>query len=411
MSHKKNILTTFALLLIPVFFLCLFIAPHKVNACNTSIDPSDPGASEALDNCLSQQRILDQQARDQSASNAAHAQALYQIQIKYFYTEDAIEKQIDARNASDSGYDQYRLTSVDCLMSMDIPSDPTTMDPNLFLLRIGNKVKCVNYLNSYVKKAVAIQTVQPAKSNDQVCSDKFGQSWKWDGTRGTNGGLNCGCKDGYTSQNGQCVSYDQSCSISYSNSTWDGKYCSCNSGYIWNDQKTGCIVAPIVPVKTNDQVCSSKFGENSNWDGTMDGNGLVNCRCKQGLIWNSDRTACIVQPPSGPVCNGKSWKACPAGQTFSCPSTGDPQCLLPTPQTDAAPKINETVILVQPKTAPPTIKEKKIVTSTSLLKPETPIVATSSVASTSADMVTQPASAPVTQKKGFWSWFRGLFWF
>lgn len=57
------------------------------------------------------------------------------------------------------------------------------------------------------------------------------------------------------------------------------------------------------------------------------------CQCVSGYGWNG--SACIAsqaQQPASPSitgrqCNGKSWGECPTGTTFSCPASGDPQCL------------------------------------------------------------------------------------
>lgn len=129
-------------------------------------------------------------------------------------------------------------------------------------------------------------------SNDQACSDKFGQNWKWAGTKNDTGGLNCGCKDGYTSKNGVCVSYDQSCNLSYPNTVFDKidsagiRICDCQNGYVWNDQRTSCIVAPVVD---HDKQCKEKW-PNSSLIGQY-------CDCGNGYQWNQDRTQCVVVTP------------------------------------------------------------------------------------------------------------------
>jgi hypothetical protein len=289
-------------LLYPAIIICcfLFVRPSVVRACDISVDPSDPGAAEALDNCLNAQRSADQISRDQQTTNSASAQANYQIKIKYFLSEDKIEKEIDAKNSSDSDYGLYKLGSVDCLKSSGIPTDPTTIDPNTFLNLIGNKEQCVNYLIQYLKKAAPVvfiqpKIVQPVKSNDQICSDKFGQNWKW------LSGTTCGCKDGYVYRNEQCITYDASCSLSFPNTRsinnvneTGGSTCDCITGYVWNEQKTSCIVAPIIPLKSNDQVCQGSFGLNSIWGGTKSDEGKLICDCATGYGWNDARTECVA---------------------------------------------------------------------------------------------------------------------
>lgn len=131
------------------------------------------------------------------------------------------------------------------------------------------------------------------------------------------------------------------------------------------------------------------------------------------LIKDCQKTTTMQVQQTAPAtvlqCNGKSWTVCPAGTTFTCPSTGDAQCLLPTPQTVTAQTTNQTVTQEQPKTAPPAIKAKTVVANTSLVKPKMHTVA-NPVASTSKD-ATQPTITPAPAKKGLWAWFKGLFGF
>ena len=129
--------------------------------------------------------------------------------------------------------------------------------------------------------------------------------------------------------------------------------------------------------------------------------GAIQCKCSSGYVWSSASSACVIQqnqqtaPTSVLQCNGKSWplNACPAGTTFACPPTGDAQCLQLTPQA----------------VAPPTTKAKSATVSASLTKQETPAVA--SPVTNTFKYVPQPTSTPVQAKRGFWSWFKGLFWF
>ena len=104
--------------------------------------------------------------------------------------------------------------------------------------------------------------ISTTKSNNQICQDSYGSNSSWNGTSGSNGGLNCDCKSGYT----------------------------------WNEQRTNCDIAPIVPIKTNDQSCQDSYGSNSNWSGTKSSTGGLNCGCKSGYQWNQERTQCIIVP-------------------------------------------------------------------------------------------------------------------
>lgn len=53
-------------------------------------------------------------------------------------------------------------------------------------------------------------------------------------------------------------------------------------------------VTPVVPVKTNDQVCIDKFGAHIKWDGIKDSKGLINCECESGYQASSDGSACVL---------------------------------------------------------------------------------------------------------------------
>jgi len=355
----------FTLLIASLF--CLFVAPYKVGAvCNTSINPSDPNAQAALDSCLRQQRAQDQAARDLQAINSTAAQALYQNQINYFYKLDAIEKQVDAKYVSDSSYDPYRLNSGDCTMSMDIPSDPTTMDPNVFLMRMVNKKNCVDYLIKYMgNHPINTQTQQP----QQNCTANAQYS---------NG--RCYCNDGYEVSGTTCITYNQSCQNKYGfNSYGDKNNCYCDSGYVWNEQRTNCI---LVPAKTNDQICSDKFGPNVSWDGTRNSNGGLSCDCKIGYQWDASQTECIVVPPAPVV------------------------LAHPVEQNIIPPVINKQPVNNPPpvETAPPIITEQKVGT-----EPPAPIVEIEQKADFIFGAPTvQINSEPVHKLKWYqkiWNWF------
>ena len=176
-------------------------------------------------------------------------------------------------------------------------------------------------------------------SNDQICIDSLGPNRKWDGTKNDAGGLSCGCKDGYAVKNGECVSYDQSCNITYPNTIFtkiddaNGKRtCDCKTGYVWNEQGTSCVVAPVVdrnkqcqekwpnssligqycdcggdyqwnqdrtqcvitPIKSDKQTCVEKYDEN--WDGFIDTEGRLQCSCKSGYQFDITSGKCAIVP-------------------------------------------------------------------------------------------------------------------
>lgn len=94
--------------------------------------------------------------------------------------------------------------------------------------------------------------------------------------------------------------------------------CKCNNGYEFNGSKcvfkntyinppvlssptisTSPIIPtkiPIVKPKSNDQICQSSYGVNSNWNGTKNDKGGLVCDCKGGYQWNQGQTGCILIP-------------------------------------------------------------------------------------------------------------------
>lgn len=69
----------------------------------------------------------------------------------------------------------------------------------------------------------------------------------------------CLCDDGFVSENGVCISYDQSCVNSFGSNSHGGKTkdsngyiisafddtCYCDAGYDWNSDRTACIVSSL----------------------------------------------------------------------------------------------------------------------------------------------------------------------
>jgi hypothetical protein len=95
------------------------------------------------------------------------------------------------------------------------------------------------------------------------------------------------------------------------------------------------------------------------------------------------------------VCNGKSWGACDAGSKFYCPSSGDPQCIM-----------NEAPVVTIPTT-------KNIQPSTEIQKPINNSKQIKAEQTTKAGTISEPA--PTSYHQGLlqrsWSWFKSLFGF
>ncbi len=56
-------------------------------------------------------------------------------------------------------------------------------------------------------------------------------------------------------------------------------------------------------------------------------------------------------PPNATYCNGQYWTACPVGDNFVCPATGDAYCEIPISAEDVNRAANETLKLIEEKAA------------------------------------------------------------
>jgi|GEM_PF-2168446 len=126
----------------------------------------------------------------------------------------------------------------------------------------------------------------------QVCQNKYGYNSYGSGT-------SCYCSIGYQWNTTQtaCIATQTTptCPI---NSYESGTYCKCNYGYQNNLTNDGCVLIPVVtaPIKTNNQACQDAYGFNSNWDGTKTADDQLNCACQYGYLWNEQKTSCVIQP-------------------------------------------------------------------------------------------------------------------
>lgn len=235
---------------------------------------------------------------------------------------------------------------IDAYINSNITSDP--VDIQLMNAHLNYLYTLRGRQNaSYVQ--MVIDSCKNYKTNDQICSDKFGSNSKWDGTKNSAGGVNCGCK----------------------------------TGYIWNEQITDCIIAPVVPIqnkiKQSGILCNGKY-----WGDCSVGYKFY-CPISGDAQCNSIDSV---------FCNGKYWKDCPAGRKFYCPISGDPQCVIPTPIP------TQNIANITPKS---------IITPSQSPKQEK---ALEQVTTTNKDK--EPLKNPSENKGLFpklWSWFKGLFSF
>jgi hypothetical protein len=150
-----------------------------------------------------------------------------------------------------------------------------------------------------------------------------------------------------------------------------GPACDCQTGYVWNDGQTACVVAPPAP-KTGYEICQDRNGVNATYDSASNSCGCVSgyslsattnqcvdvltarddscaasypgtsflkydttsnkniCECKAGYNWNNDRTACYTTASFNQSCvstfgtgaystteNGKRVCDCGYGYSFN----------------------------------------------------------------------------------------------
>ena len=72
----------------------------------------------------------------------------------------------------------------------------------------------------------------PLKTNDQICQDDFGINVSWDGTKNSDGTLNCQCFGGYViGKDKKCIPMSSFCiEANGENSHPEGNQCFCNTG-------------------------------------------------------------------------------------------------------------------------------------------------------------------------------------
>jgi hypothetical protein len=240
-----------------------------------------------------------------------------------------------------------------CNTSADICNGAITdlTDPKNRILCLAHVSSCLERMKNTSSSEIQLvkefcagnNTIVSTRSNGSpFCACKTGYAWNqqrtscvvalintnskscgdinagWTGFYESNGNYNCSCNTGYTlsSDKKSCIvasappvisakTNDQMCVDNYGpNSIWDGNpknaqghfQCSCANGYMWSDQQNKCIVAPIVPAKTNNELCTDNYGLNSLWNGTKNDTGGLVCDCKSGYQWNDARTSCVATP-------------------------------------------------------------------------------------------------------------------
>lgn len=305
-----------------VFFCFVFITPYRASACDLSVIRAEYSArglsgsgmeQEAIDNCLTTQRRLDQQVRDQQVVDAAA-----QVNTNQFNQQllmDQLRREQNSNKASSLsstfGYTNYFSCYSQLCIGKDL-SDPWTETLCLSSVEICLLSRKCQEHATYQGGSCSCDSGYFGRDNKcmtgtEICILDGGAHRVYLGSvNEITHMLSCGCESGYEWINSRCVikatkTNDQICSDAYGiNSNWDGTTtkegkinCGCKSGYIWNTQQASCIIKQVVVVKTNDQICQDKYGSNSNWSGTKNSAGGLVCGCSTGYQWNQPQTDCL----------------------------------------------------------------------------------------------------------------------
>jgi hypothetical protein len=157
------------------------------------------------------------------------------------------------------------------------------------------------------------------------------------------------CGEGTVLLNNKCVSYSESCRITYGTHTYGDKdYCHCDAGYEWSADNKSCV-QPIsihidntatsetfgggaaggsyTPPQDFGQECKSVFGSHSRLDSVDDVAKTYSCGCESGYQFNDTQNLCVAAPK---VVEPESQAASPALLTdWKAPTTTETQ---PTPR-------------------------------------------------------------------------------
>ena len=256
-----------------VLFLTIFIS---FNLTAQAYDPSYPGS---FSNPLQMQIIPDpvRQLEIQQLQQQLKMQQEYQqydqhqtlLQQAYQNWENASNKVLSMPYIAACSYTYTSVHSKFSEMLKDNMADLFTIRTDTSYLNIlystyqkcvsevaqatqtQNKVTCSTG-TTLVGNTCVVVPVTTTQTNDKTCVDKFGAHSKLDGTKTSEGLLNCGCEDGYQSNSGAtaCVLISQSI-IKCNGKEWN----SCPIGQKFYCPSTGdaqCVpipkTAPIKPI-------------------------------------------------------------------------------------------------------------------------------------------------------------------
>lgn len=348
-------------ILVSVLFLIIFIS-FNLNAqsyypLQVEIVPTPSQIYQQTVRDAQQLQMQRQQEYDQ------HQALLEQARQNW---EDASNKVLSMPKIAACSYTYTSIHSKFSEMLKDNMADLYTIKKDTSYLNIlySSYQKCVSEAAQAAQMAQK-QNQAPQLINNQICTDYYGPNATFKELDPTDGGRICGCQIGYT----------------------------------WNDQRTSCIVAPIISVKTNESTLPSGCSSNQGYSAT------------NGVPCGGEITKSTI------TCNGKEWSDCPIGQKFYCPSTGDAQCTIVskaiTPTTKKVLKVKEDTSSIA-KLDP--INFTKLPQTTGVVISGNELLANNQ--DKIKNMVTKLETSPITQTnpepaktKSFWTRVKGWFGF
>lgn len=144
-------------------------------------------------------------------------------------------------------------------------------------------------------------TVPKVKTDSQICKADYGSHSYATGNKTATGGPECDCQTGYIWNDGQttCVVAPPPPKTGYEicqerngvNATYDSasNSCGCTTGYYFGATSQRCVGL----IESRNQTCEAKYlGTSYLKADPTDGHYI--CDCKAGYDWNNDRTACYT---------------------------------------------------------------------------------------------------------------------
>ncbi len=188
---------------------------------------------------------------------------------------------------SGSGEQEGTVDYSDCRQKVELKDGDSKIQSRKFTCSYSKtstgKIMSGSCISIEMENGKCVTAYMYEKKSEIICKDN--EQVSYDGS--------CSCAYGFVNSRGVCVSKNQSCinsygSYSYSNS-YDNDSCYCNSGYVFNSNKTSCISAEPL---TNG--CKKTYGEGSYFTYKFE-DGKSICGCLDDYVWNFRRDTCVTK--------------------------------------------------------------------------------------------------------------------